>query len=313
MTTTATAISRRPAGGVEKVQIKIIVDGKEIDLGDPRLWEHIENANQRNKTTRTVTDVKFKKAVMPAVNHVELDFDTRAIDTKDADQQLFLFLGADGNAVGNLKLTFDPRIEQLIKSAEAIKAGSGAEVRKALEAVRKAGEGSLNLFVESGGQLRKAVEVAPKVGDKTDQGRIIRIVKPEAGGVRATVRLIDEADAANWTRDLEKVIGKKVIVITTKDGNMVQLPEADLKMLLENANKTTIKTKSKAGEKNKGGGQEGRIEKRVYPLDQLIIQGSTAEQPKPVKPADLEKTIRRVYLDVTAAAVPAKSESHIPR
>jgi hypothetical protein len=127
------------------------------------------------------------------------------------------------------------------------------------------------------------------------------IAKPEAGPVRATARLIYEANVTNWTHDLEKVIGKKVIVITSKDGNMVQLSEADLKKLLENANKTTTKTKPKANEKNRGGGQEGRIEKSVYPLDQLIIQDFTTEHAKPVKRADPDKVIRRVELNVTAS------------
>ncbi len=339
LTTAATAISGGQPAPAKKVQIKIIVDGKEIDLSDPRLWEQLENVDKVSKTTTVKKDnllqvksgavsVDLQYAplnvrtvhtenllVKPGEAALDLQFvPLNVTPTGNEHTPLFLFKDSDGNLKLNLDLKFkvDPRMEQLIKAADAIKAGSGAQIRKALEAVPllsdKINERSLNLYVRSIGEARKAVVIAPKTGDQSDEGVRVILAKPEADHVRKTVKVVDDTTSPNWTRELEKVIGNQAIVVTTKDGSiMVQLPEADLKKLLENANKTVIKPK--ASEKIRSGGKE-RTQKDVYPLDQLIIQALTKEHAKPVTPADHEKFIHRVELNLTGPPSPQKVDAN---
>jgi hypothetical protein len=87
----------------KKVQIKIIIDGKEFDLTDPKVLQHLQAAPKKDGPSKKEDSLHFS---IPAAIAVQTD----------------------------------PRIEELVKKAEAIKPGSGAEVRKALQGAPKPGE-----------------------------------------------------------------------------------------------------------------------------------------------------------------------------
>jgi beta-lactamase regulating signal transducer with metallopeptidase domain len=112
LTLAATAFS----GGAQatpgkKVQIKVIVDGKEIDLNDARLLEYLE-AMQKKPQGQGLT---FKVIPGPGVIELSKPLTAEIVATQ----------------------VKDPRIELLVKQAEAIKPGSGAEIRKALQGAPK--------------------------------------------------------------------------------------------------------------------------------------------------------------------------------
>jgi hypothetical protein len=146
------------------------VDGKEIDLGDPKLSEHIEAAQKKAAAPKRVLVHQFDQP---------------------ASAERFV------QAI-RVRSQADPRIEELVKQAEAIKPGSGAEIRKALEAVPKAGKEK----ADAGKDSKRVTFVAPKVPG---------------------VRLWEGAD------------GKKVIILSIHDGKVQQLSEADVRKFLDKA------------------------------------------------------------------------------
>jgi hypothetical protein len=93
----AAAYSQAPA---KKVQIKIVIDGKEIDLTDANIAAIVEAAQAKAKPTPSTDSISLELAIK--------------------DGLLFAAMG------------LDPRIEELVRKAEAIKPGSGAAIRKAL-------------------------------------------------------------------------------------------------------------------------------------------------------------------------------------
>jgi beta-lactamase regulating signal transducer with metallopeptidase domain len=96
------ALAQDPPQSPKKVHIKILVDGKEIDLTEERIQAFL--AGEQKKTSPPKVRVEGQwEVVAPAKSG--------AATTKP-----------------------DPRIEELVKQAEAIKPGSGAAVRRALQA-----------------------------------------------------------------------------------------------------------------------------------------------------------------------------------
>ena len=97
LATTATAFSGGQTAPAKKVQIKILVDGKEIDIQDPKILQEIEAAQKQPPFGRgKAWEFEFEFA--------------KPFQAKS-----------------------DPRIEELAKQAEAIKPGSGEAIRKALQ------------------------------------------------------------------------------------------------------------------------------------------------------------------------------------
>jgi beta-lactamase regulating signal transducer with metallopeptidase domain len=105
--TAATAFSGGTPPAPKKIQIKIIVDGKEIDLSDIQI-QGVAEANPKAPQP--------EKAPRGAIAPIAV-----AVQVKP-----------------------DPRIEELVRQAEAIKPGSGDEVRRALQG-KGAGEGNFML------------------------------------------------------------------------------------------------------------------------------------------------------------------------
>jgi len=240
LTTAGTALSGGQAQAQKKIQIKIIVDGKEIDLDDAKLWEHIEAAKAKVAgdpkvgIPRTIGDVKPAAPATPAspatpavpAKQIAFSPDGRVITTGngkhvivvDAATGKVLAQVNQGNQDAKQEIRFltqvqakaDPRIEELVKQAEAIKPGSGAAIRRALEATPKAG--------------------ANPVVNEVD---ILKFVAPNAG-----VQIREEG-------------GKKVIILSV-DGKALQLGDMDAAKLLEKGLRIQIEAdvvKQKAEEK----------------------------------------------------------------
>jgi hypothetical protein len=249
LTAAGTAFSGGQPTPQKKIQIKIIVDGKEIDLNDAQLWHHIEAAQRKaagEKQIQLHKGILSGKPDQPdgagiVVNQATFSPDGKVIVTADgariivldaksgrivaqADQskadkrvqnrligegQLKPDLSAGYRLLGELlQSKLDPRIEELVKQAEAIKPGSGADIRRALQAV-------------------------PKPGDTPKDPKA---VKPLTSSVRL------------WDTDT----GKKVIILAIEDGKVLQLGEGDLRKLLDKGHRVHIDVnveKVKADEK----------------------------------------------------------------
>jgi beta-lactamase regulating signal transducer with metallopeptidase domain len=146
--TAATAYSQAPPAQ-KKIQIKIIVDGKEIDLTDetlqalaaakkqppPKAGQPLPEAQKKRDEANRQLSAKWRKALL-----------------------------ADAN---RLVVTTDPRIEELVKQAEQIKPGSGAAVRQALQGA--GGRAILRLD-----DLKKVVD--SEVKDRADYVELRKLV-----------------------------------------------------------------------------------------------------------------------------------------
>jgi beta-lactamase regulating signal transducer with metallopeptidase domain len=102
--TAATAFSQAPPAQ-KKIQIKIIVDGKEIDLSDEVIQAVLAAQTQKASNPKAL---KLERATGPT-------WQVKPAVTVRSDAKP------------------DPRIEDLVKQAEDIRPGSGAAVRKALQ------------------------------------------------------------------------------------------------------------------------------------------------------------------------------------
>jgi len=127
LTTAATAFSQAQAQPTpqKKVQIKIVVDGKEIDLTDAQILPLIEAAQQKAAQDDVI---KFKVKIAPDGDGKKDIFIEKKVIALPVQPGFIVPVQVD-----------DPRIEALVKQAEAIKPGSGAEVRRALQGQPAAG------------------------------------------------------------------------------------------------------------------------------------------------------------------------------
>jgi beta-lactamase regulating signal transducer with metallopeptidase domain len=174
----------------KKIQIKIIVDGKEIDLNDAQIWEIVGRAQQHKPAPETKADPAQKPAKVGEtkvtetwVKELAFSPDGRVLATSDGtkvivrdagsgkiiaeyahgvgghpakemkvivlveDGKMILKDAATGKVIAQVDQSksvrervtqvvqskADPRIEELVKQAEAIRPGSGALVRQALQ------------------------------------------------------------------------------------------------------------------------------------------------------------------------------------
>ncbi len=179
--TAATAFSQAPPPQ-KKIQIKIVVDGKDIDLGDVDLQELLAGALKKAHA-QAVPDQghsHFPPAQVIIGKAPGHDGNPKALVTPDgailaqSDGKILILIDAkSGKVMGKfetgdqaphdvlMKLKLhdpdarpvqvqatwksDPRIEELVRQAEAIKPGSGAQVRAALGAMPEYGRVTLPL------------------------------------------------------------------------------------------------------------------------------------------------------------------------
>jgi beta-lactamase regulating signal transducer with metallopeptidase domain len=102
LATGATAFSGGQPQTPKKIQIKILIDGKEVELRELNIGDLVDKAKKKADQAQAKPEWK--------VRHTEAQPKP------------------------------DPRIEELVKQAEAIKPGSGAEIRRALQGMPKPGE-----------------------------------------------------------------------------------------------------------------------------------------------------------------------------
>ena len=215
VTTAATALSQGQTQPARKVQIKIIIDGKEIDLSDLKLLEAIETVQRlpTDKPTKSAKavpggDTAKEKGAAFVGESILVTSDGKMLTIIDARTGKILHQIDQSKATAEdvrfayKRLVYvkpDPRIEELVKQAEAIKPGSGAEIRKALQGAAKPDM--------HWAPVPRDLPVVP--GQKINK-------TPEAG-----IRLWDVKD------------GKKIIILSVEGGKVVQLTEQDLKKLLD--------------------------------------------------------------------------------
>jgi beta-lactamase regulating signal transducer with metallopeptidase domain len=203
LTTAGTALSQSQPP--RKIQVKILVDGKEIDLNNLKFEAPAEAANPQAK---------------PEVRLVPLEaaFDTRFIplvgQVKIADGQKAL----GGGLVVQVPTTAqsDPRIEELVKQAEAIKPGSGAAVRNALQGDAKRAYRA---------EVRFAPDAKPVAGGAD---KVIRVWDATTHAVRP----VEKTPTAGYTV-IQSAPDQKIIILTIQDGKVQQLSEQEAKRLLE--------------------------------------------------------------------------------
>ena len=230
LTTAATAFSQAQPQPAKRVQIKVIIDGKEIDLADGDLWKHIQMAQKKADTAAN------------AIPHVA--------------QILEL---ANGYVhLGGQKQKADPRIEELVKQAEAIKPGSGEEIRKALQGAAKPAD-------------------ATKLAGSRDYYGLLERAK--AGSPQ--FRLWDTKD------------GKKIIVLSIEDGKVVQLNEQDLKKLIDGGK---IRIEIEANAQNKA--FERKLELKPRPISPPATVQKPVPAPPAAEMDALRRQLERLTADL---------------
>jgi beta-lactamase regulating signal transducer with metallopeptidase domain len=220
MTTAGTALSGGQSPPAKKIQIKIIIDGKEIDLSDAQLWQHIEAAKQKAAAQADVAQLQalHAQALKALADLKAAQFTAPADPAKGiafSPDGKSLAIGADRTVrvwdttttkvtaqVDQSKSMADPRIEALVKQAEAIKPGSGEQIRRALQAAPKSNEFKFKF-------------------DANKPASGLRIERSSDQGKKVIVLPLDAAH--------EEHLGK-----------LLQLNEADLKKLLEKAGQLRI-------------------------------------------------------------------------
>lgn len=240
MTTAATAFSGAQATPPpqKKVQIKIIVDGKEIELKDAKVLELIEAAQKQGDPAPAIkvapVDPKVHGRAISPAGKVLVTSDGKVITIIDADSGKILMkldqASPDAKAqlerygyAGRVQAKPDPRIEELVKQAEAIKPGSGAEIRKAL-----------------GGKVLSTPPIYAVPTVPTLPGKRIHEMQ------------------------IELKEGKKVIILQIEDGTVKQLTEQELKKLID----SNPKFKARETELKKAISEPRAITKPMTPTPQ---------------------------------------------
>jgi len=247
LTTAGTAISwgQPPAEPQRKVQIKIIVDGKEIDLSDARIPGLIEAGQSKPGTAAKPVEVRVH-AVQdgPVTAHPE-----RVLSLVQAAPQ----------ERAEVPQKADARIEDLIRQAEAIKPGSGAAVRRALQ-----GDARLSFVYEK--RVDKPMMAVPET---VLRGHLPALVAVES--------------APGQYRVSESTGGKKIVILAVEDGKVRQLSEDELKKFVDKGGhsivleRTTTKSEPKV------------LDVRREPVPARIVE---TKPPQASSPQDME-AIRR--------------------
>jgi hypothetical protein len=208
LTTAATAFSQAQPQPQKRVQIKIVIDGKEIDLGDAKLLEHLEAAQKKS--------VEFKLKVAPdaatLADVMELAFtpDGKFV-AMGKESKLYVYDAGTGKVVAQHAYTPtqpDPRIEELVKAAEKIKPGSGAEVRKALQGAGwKADSQRGEYYYRAVPAPVPTATFLKHLGDKNiiilsiKDGKVQQLTEPELK------KLLDQGQF-RWAQPIEKTVLK---------------------------------------------------------------------------------------------------------
>jgi hypothetical protein len=108
--------------------------------------------------------------------------------------------------------SIDPRVEELVKQAEAIKPGSGAAIRKALQGTAKTSEAVLGVG---------SVALSP-------DGKRIAV-----SGDDKTVRIWDATTGKQVPVQVETKDGKQIIILSFEGDKVIQLQKSDVKKYVD--------------------------------------------------------------------------------
>jgi beta-lactamase regulating signal transducer with metallopeptidase domain len=240
-TTAATALSQGPE---KKVHIKIVVDGKEIDLS-----EHVAAAQKKSEPK-----IEFK------------------FHTERAGPSADVFFVQPKSDVIVTKKSDDPRIEELVKQAEAIKPGSGAAIRKALQGTPK--EGDTARYIS-------AITFSP-------DGKHLVTSKDKV------IQYFDAATGKQTSASMKLADGKKIIILSIEGDKVIQLPSGDVKRILEAGVQASPRTEAAPSKRPiisdpKKAAEHIELDVNVTPS---ILTNTTAAAPNPS--ADVEALRRQI-------------------
>ncbi len=153
--TTATAWSGGRTEPAPKIQIKIIIDGKEIDLSDAKLLQYLQatqikpagkDVKDQPATNRPSVPMVIEKKIMhgfgQAGDVITTETNGKIVVTDAKTGKVLATFDRGAQGFGPIQGQFqgwqpqakpDPRIEELVKQAEAIRPGSGPGIRMALQ------------------------------------------------------------------------------------------------------------------------------------------------------------------------------------
>jgi hypothetical protein len=176
----ATAFTQTPPA--KKIQIKIILDGKEIDLDAASLAALLQAVQPKAEAAAKPADT-FEK---PTRIEVQLQAGQPGA-APQAIELAWKLVDANLNVTqvkpGAAPLQPDPRIEELVKQAEAIKPGSGADIRRALQAKAKPGNSYFHYNPTPDGKLYYAVPSTPATGHgQIEPGKHVIVLTVDASG-----------------------------------------------------------------------------------------------------------------------------------
>ncbi len=278
---TVTAVAFAQTQPEKKVQIKVVVDGKEIDLGDPRLVEQIQAAQQKTRV--------LKLDVAPAQPSARLEIQSYEAKPAHADvliQRVETKPGDPADAKKPLYIRYalqpnDPRIEELVKQAEAIAPGSGEAIRKALR-----GGAKKEMGIEKAAQ---ALAVSP-------DGKQLILQAVDAAKGDLLWRVVPEL--------LDASAGGKRVIIIVENGKARQVQESELSKLL--GVRSTLKAVTKlpvSSETKREGGSttkvpaSGETKKEAGSTTGTVIRSTKSADYKPAPPAatpDLDALRRQI-------------------
>jgi beta-lactamase regulating signal transducer with metallopeptidase domain len=223
LTVGAAAFSQSAPQPPKKVQIKIIVDGKEFDLNDERIQALLGTEQKKNPSPKVRTVERKLELVPENPRAVEVKTDIWTVAPENPKIKLEpRFRNLVTQAEVTLNSTEDPRIEALVKQAEAIKPGSGDAVRKALQAkqpapktkwlelrpeVKVTVEGKDTATKTKGSEPKRSDDVIiwQKVPDKGTKPAAKTSAAPDVEALRQQVeRLSAELDALRKRLDAQK-------------------------------------------------------------------------------------------------------------
>jgi len=136
--TAGTAFTQAPPA--KKVQIKIVIDSKEIDLTDANLGALLQAAQAKPKPDATPKENKKPDDAI----QFKFWLDDHVEKQKQGEKAMIWKIVGDKVVTAQAQTAAapqpyypDPRINELVRAAHSIKPGSGADVRRALEAKPK--------------------------------------------------------------------------------------------------------------------------------------------------------------------------------
>jgi beta-lactamase regulating signal transducer with metallopeptidase domain len=212
LATSATAFSGGQTEPQKKIQIKVIVDGKEFDLGDVLSGDRF-GAGPKKEAGIAEKDTSPRRPANAKPVTVVIGDDKDVVKRARNVKVVPTFAWRAVTQGDSTEAKPDPRIEELVKQAEAIKPGSGAAIRNALQGAPtsgdkkdQSGQRALAEWLRSA-QLDRKVVVSHDA--TTPDGKKV-LVELTVDGKKVLLTLDDGTVLNSLEKDLQKLVNEKV-------------------------------------------------------------------------------------------------------